>query len=62
MFDEVFDLIRATTRLGSDATLINGLGRSPGTPTADLAVIEVTHGKRCVYLTDVSHTMSNGRS
>ncbi|KAM5541434.1 hypothetical protein V8D89_004988 [Ganoderma adspersum] len=32
--------------LGSDSTLINGLGRSPATPTADLAVISVTHGKR----------------
>ncbi|EJF57979.1 laccase [Dichomitus squalens LYAD-421 SS1] len=31
---------------GSDATLINGLGRSPSTPTADLAVIPVSHGKR----------------
>ncbi|TBU49264.1 laccase [Dichomitus squalens] len=32
--------------LGSDSTLINGLGRSPSTPTADLAVISVTQGKR----------------
>ncbi|KAI0720117.1 laccase [Cerioporus squamosus] len=32
--------------LGSDSTLINGLGRSASTPTADLAVIRVTHGKR----------------
>ncbi|KAI0778757.1 laccase 1 [Trametes elegans] len=32
--------------LGADATLINGLGRSPGTTTADLAVINVTQGKR----------------
>ncbi|TFK86579.1 multicopper oxidase [Polyporus arcularius HHB13444] len=31
---------------GSDSTLINGLGRSASTPTADLAVIKVTHGKR----------------
>ncbi|OJT13485.1 Laccase-3 [Trametes pubescens] len=30
----------------SDSTLINGLGRWPGNPTADLAVIEVEHGKR----------------
>ncbi|OJT14186.1 Laccase [Trametes pubescens] len=32
--------------LGSDATLINGLGRTPTTPNADLAVISVTQGKR----------------
>ncbi|EIW60660.1 phenoloxidase [Trametes versicolor FP-101664 SS1] len=31
---------------GSDATLINGLGRTAATPNADLAVISVTHGKR----------------
>ncbi len=30
----------------SDSTLINGLGRSTGTPDADLAVISVTQGKR----------------
>ncbi|KAH9857793.1 phenoloxidase [Lenzites betulinus] len=32
--------------LSADATLINGLGRSLNTPTADLAVINVTAGKR----------------
>nr|QOW95913.1 laccase GbLac_U30636 [Ganoderma boninense] len=32
--------------LGADATLINGLGRSPATSTAELAVINVTKGKR----------------
>nr|ACZ82339.1 laccase [Lentinus sp. WR2] len=32
--------------LGADATLINGLGRSPATPTANLTVINVTQGKR----------------
>ncbi|RPD57148.1 Cu-oxidase-domain-containing protein [Lentinus tigrinus ALCF2SS1-7] len=32
--------------LGADSTLINGLGRSTSTPTADLAVISVTKGKR----------------
>ncbi|KAM5544799.1 hypothetical protein V8D89_001697 [Ganoderma adspersum] len=31
---------------GSDSTLINGLGRSPDAPTATLAVISVTYGKR----------------
>ncbi|KAI0756298.1 laccase [Daedaleopsis nitida] len=31
---------------GSDSTLINGLGRSISTVTADLTVIKVTHGKR----------------
>nr|2QT6_A Chain A, Laccase [Lentinus tigrinus]2QT6_B Chain B, Laccase [Lentinus tigrinus] len=31
---------------GADSTLINGLGRSTSTPTADLAVISVTKGKR----------------
>ncbi|KAM5543041.1 hypothetical protein V8D89_003425 [Ganoderma adspersum] len=30
----------------ANATLINGLGRSSDTPTAELAVINVTHGKR----------------
>nr|VWP02110.1 Uncharacterized protein [Ganoderma boninense] len=30
----------------ANSTLINGLGRSPDTPSADLAVINVTHGKR----------------
>ena len=34
------------SRLGSDSTLINGLGRSASTNTAELAVIKVTHGKR----------------
>nr|AMQ22747.1 laccase [Marasmius cladophyllus] len=32
--------------LGADATLINGLGRSPATPNANLTVINVTQGKR----------------
>nr|AOZ19964.1 laccase [Trametes polyzona] len=32
--------------LGADATLINGKGRSPSTVSADLAVINVTAGKR----------------
>ncbi|KAI0800683.1 laccase E [Fomes fomentarius] len=32
--------------LGADSTLINGLGRSTGTPNAELAVINVTKGKR----------------
>ncbi|KAI1791912.1 laccase [Ganoderma leucocontextum] len=31
---------------GSDSTLINGLGRSPATSTANLTVISVTQGKR----------------
>ncbi|RPD65835.1 laccase 1 [Lentinus tigrinus ALCF2SS1-7] len=31
---------------GGDSTLINGKGRSPQTPTADLSVITVTPGKR----------------
>ncbi|TBU28930.1 laccase [Dichomitus squalens] len=31
---------------GGDSTLINGKGRSTATPTADLAVISVTQGKR----------------
>ncbi|KAI0794707.1 laccase [Fomes fomentarius] len=30
----------------ADSTLINGLGRWPGNPTAELAVINVQHGKR----------------
>ncbi|KAI0756312.1 laccase [Daedaleopsis nitida] len=49
--------------LGADATLINGLGRSPSTPNADLAVINVTKGKRyrfrLVSLScDPNHTFS----
>ena len=32
----------------ANSTLINGLGRSVATPTADLAVVNVTQGKRCV--------------
>nr|ACZ58366.1 laccase 2 [uncultured Lentinus] len=32
--------------LGADATLINGKGRSPATPTAALSVINVVKGKR----------------
>nr|UOI87915.1 laccase [Porogramme subargentea] len=32
--------------LGADATLINGKGRSPSTPNANLTVINVTQGKR----------------
>ena len=34
----------------SDSTLINGLGRWFANPTSELAVIKVTHGKRCVLL------------
>ncbi|KAM5532459.1 hypothetical protein V8D89_013875 [Ganoderma adspersum] len=30
----------------ANSTLINGLGRSPDTPGAELAVVNVTHGKR----------------
>ncbi|KAI0360992.1 laccase [Trametes cingulata] len=49
--------------LGADATLINGLGRSPSTTAADLAVISVTQGKRyrfrLVSLScDPNHTFS----
>ncbi|KAH9849284.1 laccase 1 [Lenzites betulinus] len=49
--------------LGADATLINGLGRSPSTTTSDLAVISVTQGKRyrfrLVSLScDPNHTFS----
>nr|AOX15702.1 laccase 1 [Trametes hirsuta] len=49
--------------LGADATLINGLGRSPSTTAADLAVINVTKGKRyrfrLVSLScDPNHTFS----
>jgi hypothetical protein len=32
-----------------DSTLINGLGRYPGGPLSDLAVINVSHGKRYRY-------------
>ncbi|KAI9057786.1 multicopper oxidase [Trametes sanguinea] len=49
--------------VGADATLINGLGRTPGTTSADLAVIKVTQGKRyrfrLVSLScDPNHTFS----
>nr|AEP71394.1 laccase 1 [Trametes gibbosa]AEQ28163.1 laccase 1 [Trametes gibbosa] len=49
--------------LGADATLINGLGRSPSTVSADLSVINVTPGKRyrfrLVSLScDPNHTFS----
>nr|AYR00602.1 laccase B [Lenzites betulinus] len=46
------DWYHVAARLGpkfpraADATLINGLGRSSATPTAELAVINVQHGKR----------------
>nr|AAB63444.1 phenoloxidase [Trametes sp. I-62] len=54
---------RSAFPLGADATLINGLGRSPTTPSADLAVINVTQGKRyrfrLVSLScDPNHTFS----
>jgi iron transport multicopper oxidase len=32
-----------------NSTLINGLGRYPGGPLSDLAVINVSHGKRYRY-------------
>ncbi|KAI8990594.1 laccase [Trametes punicea] len=49
--------------LGADATLINGLGRSSSTPTANLSVITVEQGKRyrfrLVSLScDPNHTFS----
>nr|AAB63443.1 phenoloxidase [Trametes sp. I-62] len=51
------------SRLGADATLINGLGRSSSTPTANVTVINVQHGKRyrfrLVSLScDPNHTFS----
>ena len=39
-----FDAVRVYRR--ADSTLINGLGRWYGNPTAELAVIKVTQGKR----------------
>ena len=45
------DWYHTAARLGGrrpDSTLINGLGRYFGNPTSELAVINVTPGKRCV--------------